>query len=802
MTIIRSLPAIQSWERQAQSLFLHCGDSQVVVTILTPSLIRVRLVRNGQDVARRSWAVTVPDEQFAPVAYDVVETPQALQVYPQSPDQQTSNFSIHIQRNPCRISFVDQDGHVFCADEAGMQWVEQPDEMAPRWSVACRKHIAAGEHFYGFGERTGQLNKRGYRLINWTTDPGTRQGPATDPLYIAIPVFMAVQPGLAYGIFLNNTWLSSFDIGYDEPDIWRMEATDGSLDYYLFFGTTPQEVNTHIAALLGAMPLPPRWALGYHQSRWSYAPEARVCEIAETFRRRNIPCDVIHLDIAYMDGYRVFTWDRERFPDLQRMIEELRRDGFRVVTIIDPGVKVDPAYDIYQQGIEQGMFICRPDGQVFQGYVWPDDSVFSDYTRKSVREWWGNLQQRLVAQGVSGIWNDMNEPPVFHQPFSQNVPKRTWGTIDLDAVQGEHDERTTHAEVHNLYGYGMAQASYEGLRNHLDGERPFVLTRSGFAGIQRWSACWMGDNNAVWEHLEMAIPQLLNMGISGVPFVGVDVGGFAGNASGELFARWMQFGTFMPFFRGHSTHFSRDHEPWAFGQQVEDVCRAAIQLRYQLLPYIYTLFWQASQQGTPVLRPMFYHFPNDTATYSLHDQFLFGPFLLVAPIYQPERTSRQVYLPSGVWYHWWNGTRVEGPCTIVAEAPLDRVPIYVRAGAIVPLAPVMCCTDEQPNDPLTMHIYPGSGSFTLYEDDGHTFAYEQGQYCTTRYELVQDEQGYLCRIGAREGAYEPSMRHIQLVVHTMDEDRAKAFPDGVYDHKFQTLTLTWMDDGQAREIVF
>jgi alpha-glucosidase len=517
-----TLGALRSSTREGRAFILDYDGPRIAITVLTDRIIRVRLAPDGVFAARRSWAVARADDAFPEISFEIEELDHALIL-------RTASLMVKIERDRGSLSFFDAHGQPFCADEVGMRWNGVASE--PRL-VACAKRIEVGEHFFGFGERTGLLDKLGRQLINWTTDPAHGHGPGTDPLYLAIPVFMALRPGLAYGVFFNNTWRSRFDIGAEQTSVWRMEAEGGELDYYAVYGPTPEQVSEGMGALLGTMPLPPRWTLAYHHSRWGHATESMIRELTAEFRTRDIPCDVIHLDIDHMDGYRVFTWDPQSFSDPQALVGDLRRDGFRIVTIIDPGVKSDPDYQVYRSGLEHDVFIRRSDGTVFHGYVWPDDTVFADYIRPDVREWWGDMQKAHVEVGVSGIWNDMNEPAVFERPFSEGAGEI--GTIALDAVQGPEGERTTHAEVHNLYGYGMARASYEGQRRYLNNERPFVLTRSGFAGVQRWSACWMGDNHSWWEHLEMAMPQLMNMGLSGVPFVGTDIGGFSGNASGEL----------------------------------------------------------------------------------------------------------------------------------------------------------------------------------------------------------------------------------------------------------------------------
>ncbi|OLE04774.1 MAG: alpha-glucosidase [Ktedonobacter sp. 13_1_20CM_4_53_11] len=748
-----TLGALRSYTREGRSLILDYGGPRVAITALTDRMIRVRLAPDGTFAACRSWAVVRADDEFPEASFAIEESGQALVL-------RTASLAMQIERDRGSLSFADAQGQPFCADDAGMQWGQAASE--PR-RIACAKRIEASEHFFGFGERTGQLDKLGHQMINWATDP-------------------------------------RFDIGARQPGTWLMEAEGGELDYYVVYGPSPEQVSEGLGALLGTMPLPPRWALGYHQSRWSYATESMVRELAAEFRTSDIPCDAIHLDIDYMDGYRVFTWNPQGFPDPGALLADLRRDGFRVVPIIDPGVKSDPDYLVYRAGMERDVFIHRADGAVFHGFVWPDDAVFADYTRPDVREWWGDMQKALVDVGVSGTWNDMNEPAVFGHPFSQGGG--LVGTIDLDAIQGPEGERTTHAEVHNLYGYGMTRASYEGLRRYLDDQRPFVLTRSGFAGVQRWGACWMGDNTSWWEHLELAMPQLMNMGLSGVPFVGTDIGGFNGNASGELFARWMQFGALAPFCRGHSLSGTERHEPWSFGPRVEAICREFLRLRYRLLPYLYTLFWEASRRGTPVLRPLLYHFPDDPATYQLHDQVLLGPSLMAAPIYHPGREHRHVYLPEGAWYDWWTDELIAGPIHLLAYAPLERMPLYVRAGTIIPSGPDLRYADERPLDPLTLDLYLDHGAFTLYEDDGHSFEYEHGQFCTTSYTLRRTEDRLAFEISAREGAYVPPARRLLIRVHAVDEQAAEGHRSANYDPDRRLLTLQVDDDGSARTLSF
>jgi alpha-glucosidase len=781
---LEQLGAVRSYQHEGPVLTLACGEARVVIAALTDRIVRVRLAPHGAFEPRRSWAVAQPDSAFPGAPFDLDAADDSLLL-------RTAALAVRISDDSGAISFVDVEGRPFCADAPGLQW-------RPNGQVLCEKRIEAGEHFYGFGERTGQLDKLGQELINWSTDQ-YRYGTHTDPLYIAIPTLLALRPGLAYGVFFNNTWHSRFDMGAGRPGTWRMQAEGGELDYYVIYGPTPEEVLAGFAAILGTTPLPPRWALGYHQSRWGYRSAAEVRELAAEFRRRDLPCDVIHLDIDYMDGYRNFTWQPERFPEPGALIADLRRDGIRIVPIIDAGVKADPDYAVYADGLERDMFLHRADGEVFHGYVWPDDSVFADFLRPDVRDWWGQQHRQLAEMGVGGIWNDMNEPTVFALPFSQGGGSPR--TIDLDGPQGPDDERTTHAEVHNLYGALMVQACYQGMRQATN-RRPFVLTRAGYAGIQRWSACWMGDNMSRWDHLEMSMPQLMNMGLSGVPFVGTDIGGFYGNATGELFARWMQLGALTPFARGHSCSDTERHEPWVFGPQIEAICREYLQLRYRLLPYLYTLFWESSQRGVPVLRPLLYHFPDDPDTYQIHDQVLLGAWLLAAPVYQPGRTHRQVYLPKGHWYDWWSEAPIDGPAHLLADAPLERMPIYVRAGAIIPSGPDLRYAEELPLDPLTLDIFPGAGGLTLYEDDGNSFDYESGVFCTTSYRQRVHNGHITLTIGERTGDYRPQRRTLVLRIHDLGAEAQAQHPSADYDADRRVLTMQLDDDGHAQQLEF
>ncbi|MGF1575859.1 MAG: glycoside hydrolase family 31 protein [Cyanophyceae cyanobacterium] len=718
------------------------------IQVLTSKMLRIRLSPTGPWLPRRSWAVTKRDEDWETVPFQVREEEAELVL-------ETTDLKVLIQRDPVGIRVLDPHGQVFDQDAAqGMVWRAE--------QVGLRKQIEAGEHLYGMGERTGLLEKSGRSYTHWAVDEWKHHS-MIDNLYQAIPWLLTVRPGLCCGYFVSTTHRSRFDLGETDPSQWQLEADTTELDYYLMVGSTPADVVRQYGDLTGKMPLPPLWALGYQQCRWSYNSEAKIRHLTTTFRQKGIPCDGVYFDIDYMRGFRVFTWDPVRFPDPRDLIADLAAQGFRVVTIIDPGVKFDPeaGYAPFDQGLANDYFLRKADGSLFHGYVWPDKSVFPDFTRPEVRQWWGQLQSALTTQGVAGIWNDMNEPAISDRPFGD---PGTLTSPPLDAPQGSLEERTTHAEVHNLYGHLMSRASCEGLQVLRPSERSFVLTRSGYAGIQQWSAVWGGDNFSAWDHLEMSLAMLCNLGLSGVAFVGSDIGGFGGNATPELFARWMQVGVLYPLMRGHTAMGTKPHEPWVFGAEVERICREAIELRYQLLPYVYTLCQGAATSGDPILRPMLYEFPGDVATYHLGDQVMLGSHLLAAPVLRPGITKRVVYLPAGEWYDWWTDSQYIGPTHILAEAPPDRLPLYVRAGGVIPLAPVMQYTGERAWDPLRLKIAPGNGDFSFYEDDGHSFAYQTGAWAKTPVRILEMATGYVVEVGSRQGDWRPPQRQITVEV--------------------------------------
>lgn len=605
---------------------------------------------------------------------------------------------------------------------------------------SCSLRIREDEHFYGLGERTGFLDKRGKRYTMWNADCYRSYVEGADLMYQSYPFYIGVSPTGSYGLYFDNTFKSFFDLGKTHPNMVTFGAVKGPLNFFLIYGPTLKEVVEGYTEITGRMELPPLWALGYQQSRYSYYPQERVLEVAREFRKRDIPCDVIYLDIHYMDGFKVFTFDQKRFPDPEGMIKELKEMGFKVVTIVDPGVKVEGEYWVFKEGLAKDYFVTDEDGLVFTGKVWPGRTAFPDFSREEVRAWWADLHREFLEIGIAGIWNDMNEPTLV----DTSLPEPPISTLPPELVHKGDSRPMRHEEFHNLYALNMALATQKALLKFKPQERPFILTRSGFSGIQRYAAIWTGDNRSYWEHLKMSIPMLCNIGLSGEPFCGADIGGFAEDTTEELLIRWTQLGVFYPFCRNHTNLDTIDQEPWAFGKKAEDICREFIKLRYTLLPYIYNLFYRAWQKGTPVFRPLVFEYEKDENCHNISDEFLLGDSLLVAPVCEPGQVKRMVYLPVGEWVDWWSGELFEGGKYYVADAPLERIPLYVKAGAILPLTEPQNYVGEKPWE-VEFLLFPGGvkGEYVYYEDDGASLDYQKGIY--NLYRLSYERSGAMIK---------------------------------------------------------
>ena len=664
---------------------------------------------------------------------------------------------------------------------------------------------------FGLGQKTGPLDRTGQRYLLWNldvlapnaiglnrlepADPSLEGESASfDPYYSSVPFYYHAAPengALAMaGFFVDNGYLGAFD--FSDGEVYRYRFTGGQYTEYVFAGPTMREIVEAFTFVTGRMPAPPLYALGQHQCRWHDYTEATLLALGREYRARDIPCDVLWLDIGHMDGFRVFTFHPERFPDVPRLVEALRADALRLVTIVDPGIKYEPGYAVFDAAVA-GNHLCKTEGgAIYVGEVWPGRTAFPDFVKTETRRFWGELNARHVATGVAGIWNDMNEPAT--------------GAVPPFAMRFDRDgEDHAHERYHNQYALLMAEGTREGLLRARPNERPFILSRAGFAGIQRVAAQWLGDNQATWEHLALAVRMALGMGVSGQPFVGSDIPGFAGEADRDLFARWVQYGALTPFCRFHKQTGHADHYPWSFGTEIEAIARRALKLRYRLLPYLYSAFMRATESGEPVQRPLHFDFQDDPGSLRIEDEYMLGDALLVAPVLEPAVTHRDVYLPPGSWIDWHDGKTHLGKRRVSVETALDHIPIFARGGKVIPMYPrAPRSTLDPAPDCVELHAFtPAHDSLTtslLYEDDGVSFAFRDGAFLKSVLEL--ERHGDDLRVRSRtqgEGFPEARRERFSVVLH--DFRAATARLDG-RQLPLENGCVTFENSGQDFELVF
>ncbi|BBC38110.1 Glycosyl hydrolase [Streptomyces graminofaciens] len=563
------------------------------------------------------------------------------------------------------------------------RWWEPVGGGPGRWMQ--RSEVAADARFFGLGGRTAgpRLRDGTYRL--WNTDPGHTFAPGDDPLYITMPVQTVVADAATHLVFHDTTWDGTVTLregeegagsGHDRAGTSELRMDGGPLRCWVIVGT-PARVLHAWAALTGAPALPPAWALGHHHARWGFGSEQEVRRIVAGYREHELPLDALHLDIDHYDDHQVFTVDPEQFPKVPGLAEELGRDGIRLVSIVDAAVKAQPGNAVYDSGMAEDAFVRDTGGRLVKGLVWPGESVFPDFTRARTRAWWGGLYEERRAQGFAGFWHDMNEPTSF-TAFGENTLPRS-ARHDLEGRGGDH------REAHNVYALCMARAGFEGLRDLAPQERPFVFSRSGWAGMQRYGGTWSGDVATGWPGLRASLSLVMGLGLCGVPYSGPDVGGFDGSPSPELYLRWFQLGAYLPLFRTHASLRAGRREPWEFGQEIVDHARVLLEERRRLLPYFMTLAHLARRTGAPYVRPLWWNAPEDRALRDCEDAFLLGDCLLVAPVLKPGAERRAVQLPQGRWYDTVTEQQYEGPGQVLIEAPLSRIPVLARAGAVLPV---------------------------------------------------------------------------------------------------------------------
>jgi alpha-glucosidase len=735
---------VQRVERLKDGVEITTENAKVRVSFFRDGIVRVRVGYKGVFPKDYSWAV--------------IETPEppsiSLKEEKEEARLSSGGVVVQIKKSPLLINFLDSTGNVIVADEPSlpMAWNGSRVEV---W-----KKMPLLENYYGLGDRAGTLNRRNRAFTLWNTDSFAWQE-STEPVYKTIPFFIGMNDGKAYGIFFDNTYRDNFNFGLESQDFYSFGAEGGTIDYYFFAGPEPKKIVQAFAALTGKMKLPPYWTLGFQQSRYSYYPESRVYEIADTFRQKKIPADAIYLDIDYQQGYAPFTVNREYFPHFEKMIADLSQQGFHTVLITDLHIKHDPdhGYLPYDTGIKQDVFVKKADGSLYVAPVWPGLAVFPDFTLSRVRDWWGGLYKDFVSMGTAGFWNDMNEPAVFETPTK---------TMPLDNIHRLDDGTTLdHRAIHNVYGQQNVKATYEGLLKLRTNERPFVLTRAAYAGTQRYAATWTGDNISTWNHIRISTPIMLNMGLSGYPFLGSDIGGFAGSPPSDLLTRWIELGVFNPIYRDHTAKFTADQEPWANGDAEQVAIRKRyIELRYKMLPYIYTVVEETTRTGLPIMRPIFLEYPEVPEFYSDERDFLFGKDLFVSPVATELVDPMIVKLPPGTWYDFWTSTAYTDKDKIELRPKLDEVPLYVRGGAILPMQPVVQNTGEVPAGPLELRVYPGADcEGSLYQDDGHTFGYQKGEFLRVQYSCSSTPEALSVSSHIVKNGYKPWWNSAKVTVY-------------------------------------
>ena len=789
------------------------------VTALRDDVLRVRVGPAGQLPEDASWAVLAASRTVS-----VAVTPESTAA---TVGFKTAKLHVAVHKDPLQLAVTDMDGHVIAA--------ELPGRAVEYHGAAFRVYMKSpeDEHYFGLGDKPGPLDRRNEAFTDWNTDAFGWQE-STDPIYKSIPFFMTFRRGAAAGIFLDNTWRASFDFNKEYRDGYSFGSEGGPLDFYILYGPEPKHVVETWAWLTGKTPIPPLWSLGFQQSRYSYYPEAEVRRIASRLRSERIPADVIWLDIDYQLKNRPFTVDPERFPHFDQMIQDLKTEHLQTVLITDLHIADLPNADYkpYDQGVAGDHFVKDPDGSTYVGVVWPGKAVFPDFTQKASREWWGTLYADFVGKGIAGFWNDMNEPAIFNVA-SKTMPDNVQHRID---EPGFAPRMASHLEIHNIFGMENSRGTFEGLLKLRPNVRPFVMTRASYAGGQRYSATWTGDNSSTWNHLRQTVPQLLNLGLSGFAMSGADAGGFAGSPQPELLTRWLEVAAFQPIDRDHTAIGTNPQEPWENGTP-EDVNlrRRYIEERYRLLPYIYSTAEEMSRTGLPIMRPLFLEFPKgavDGQPLDLSDSgsFLLGSDLLIAQSpYPDEVDDYTVALPLGGWYDYWTGARATGntdrkaidnkqvtQAEVQIHRTLDTLPVFVREGAIVPEQPLVQSTEEKPQGPLTLRVYPPAAAGTdcsgsVYLDDGVSYNFKKGDFLRMGFTCQVTAHGLTVKVDTHEGSFAPWWKQLAIEVYGSTKPAASASFSALdgsgkstvqtgFDAEHHRITALIPDDGKGLEL--
>jgi alpha-glucosidase len=741
----QSAGAVLSYRRTDHGIEGRMAQGSFAVSVYSEHVVRVQVSREDHPDDFSYSLVDNAAPRYA--GFSVGETGDNKVIL------RTASLIVEIERSPLfRAIFKNAQGRVLNEDAPG-------NGLGTAFTgekVTVYKTLQDGERFIGLGEELGNLDRRGSVVTLWNTDDYKYDDPRI-PMYASIPFFLGLHHEEMYGIYYDNSYRSVFNFGASNKRFTSYSFAGGDRDEFFIHDASLGKILEHYTGLTGRIPLPPEWSLGYQQSRCSYSPEDTVMFIARTLREKKIPVDGIVLDADYLKDYEPFRINRERFPDMRALADKLRGMNLELTASVNPGIRIDDSYPAYKTGLEQGVFLKYTDGQPYIADIYPNTNLYPDFTNPKARGWWVENMKIYQEVGINGYWNDMNEPAVDGQAMPENI------VFNFDG------RGTTTAEAHNYYGMLMARSSFESFQKYGGNKRPFVLSRSGFAGIQRYAAVWSGDNQAKDEHILLGVLLNNQMGLAGVPFTGPDLGGFIGDGNKDLYKRWVEVGVFSPYLRNHREQFAAANEPWAYGEEAETISKTYIEFRYRMMPYLYSKFRESSETGMPISRCLCIDEPFDEKVYEQKNQheFLFGDALLVNPMTSKER-SKSTYLPPGEWYDLFSDERVAGGREVSADYPLYRIPIFIKASSILPLQTKVLSTKDKPLDTLYVHVFygPDAHRFVYYEDDGSSLDYQHGKYHQRTIEF--DPAARKIVFGKPEGSYASQFKKVALVLHGFD----------------------------------
>lgn len=740
-----------SLNRIPHGVTIRATGATINITVYNPTTIRVRIMRKTEMEPPSYAVIRQPLGQFTDINYinnDILLS--------------TDSLVVRISKNPVRINFFNkQTNRLLSGDDKtlGVVWMGS--------EVTGYRKMFKDEKIIGLGQKTGDINHVGQVLVDFNTDAAGFE-PGTDPLYSSMPFFTSIHDSTVSGLFFDNTYKSTFDFNMaGAGDTYSISADGGEMNYYFFGASTMKGIIKDYTYLTGRMTMPPLWGLGYIQSKYSYMSQNALLSTAKKFRQTNIPCDAIFCDIDYMDHFKVFTWKRDSFPNPKEMVDSLKTMGFHLYVILDPALKIEKGYKMYDEGVSGNHFARYPNGKLFIGSVWAGPSHLTDFINNDTRKWWGKNLSFYTNDGITGFLNDMDEPSFLLK------------TTPNALLFGPKRDPVSFKEMHNIYGMEMARSTYEGVRS-LTGVRPFNISRSAYSGIQRYAAMWTGDNQATDTHMMMDIRMCLSMNLTGLSYVGMNVGGFVGNPTGRLMERWMQIGAYMPLFINHYEKSFRPHEPFAFKKDVRDELRRDIRYRYAIIPYLYSLFYQASKNGIPILRALPFNYTFDSVVYEkqFQHEFMFGGYILVAPVLSTE-DSAEVYLPQGLWFRLSSGEPYTGGKVIKVASPDNDLPVFVQSGAIIPMQTPIEFTSQTGDGTLSLNIWNGENktAFTYYEDDGISFKYETGDFYKRL--ICWDPLNRKVTLSLKKGSYKSKYTKVKLIFHKFNRLKNSILVNGV-----------------------